>query len=85
MKKRKKKDPAPKPKRASLPKGLDPKIADAVTANAATVHATAFPQADVIARLGFAKIQAGEIVTPEALDATYIRRTDAELKLSTML
>jgi tRNA threonylcarbamoyladenosine biosynthesis protein TsaB len=38
------------------------------------------PRADAIARLGFEKIQAGEIVTPEALDATYIRRTDAEIK-----
>jgi tRNA threonylcarbamoyladenosine biosynthesis protein TsaB len=61
----------------------DPKIADAVRATSATAHAVALPQADAIARLGFAKIQAGEIVTPEALDASYIRRTDAELKLST--
>ncbi len=38
------------------------------------------PRADAIARLGFEKIQAGEIVSPEALDATYIRRTDAEIK-----
>jgi tRNA threonylcarbamoyladenosine biosynthesis protein TsaB len=39
------------------------------------------PSADAIARLGFEKIKAGEIVTPEALDASYIRRTDAEVKL----
>jgi len=38
------------------------------------------PRADAIARQGFEKIQAGEIVSPEALDATYIRRTDAEIK-----
>jgi tRNA threonylcarbamoyladenosine biosynthesis protein TsaB len=38
------------------------------------------PRAGAIARLGFEKIQAGEIVSPEALDATYIRRTDAEIK-----
>jgi tRNA threonylcarbamoyladenosine biosynthesis protein TsaB len=38
------------------------------------------PRADAIARLGFGKIQAGEIVSPEALDATYIRRSDAEIK-----
>ena len=30
--------------------------------------------------LGCEKIQAGEIVSPEALDATYIRRSDAEVK-----
>ena len=39
------------------------------------------PSADAIARLGFDKIKAGEIVTPETLDASYIRRTDAEVKL----
>jgi tRNA threonylcarbamoyladenosine biosynthesis protein TsaB len=39
------------------------------------------PSADAIARLGFEKIKAGEIVTPEILDASYIRRTDAEVKL----
>lgn len=38
------------------------------------------PRADAIARLGAEKIQAGEILSPEALDATYIRRTDAEIK-----
>lgn len=61
----------------------DPKIADVTKAARVTVHSVAFPQADTIARLGFAKIQGGEIVTPEALDASYIRRTDAELHLST--
>ncbi len=63
----------------------DQKIAGAVKAPGVTVHAPPLPQADAIARLGFAKIQAGETVTPEALDATYIRRTDAELRLSTTL
>ena len=63
----------------------DQKIADAVKAVGVTVHGVALPQADAIARLGFEKIRAGETVTPEALDATYIRRTDAELKLSTTL
>lgn len=38
------------------------------------------PRADAIARLGFEKIEAGEVVSPEALDATYIRRSDAEIK-----
>ncbi len=38
------------------------------------------PRADAIARLGFEKIQAGEVVSVEALDANYIRRSDAELK-----
>jgi tRNA A37 threonylcarbamoyladenosine modification protein TsaB len=32
-----------------------------------------------IARLGWRKIQLGETVTPEQLEANYIRRTDAEM------
>lgn len=35
--------------------------------------------AGTIARLGFSKIQAGQTVTPETLEANYIRRTDAEM------
>ena len=31
------------------------------------------PRADVVAQLGWRKISAGEIVSPEALDANYIR------------
>jgi hypothetical protein len=38
------------------------------------------PKADAIARIGYEKIRAGEVVSPEILDANYIRRTDAELK-----
>jgi tRNA threonylcarbamoyladenosine biosynthesis protein TsaB len=37
------------------------------------------PQADAIARLGYLKIQAGQTILPETLDATYIRRSDAEI------
>jgi tRNA threonylcarbamoyladenosine biosynthesis protein TsaB len=37
------------------------------------------PHADVVARAGQGKILRGEIVLPEALDANYIRRSDAEL------
>jgi tRNA threonylcarbamoyladenosine biosynthesis protein TsaB len=40
------------------------------------------PTADAIAWLGFEKIGEGETVSPEALDALYIRRSDAEIKLS---
>ena len=32
-----------------------------------------------VARLGWRKIQSGETVTPEQLEANYIRRTDAEM------
>jgi tRNA threonylcarbamoyladenosine biosynthesis protein TsaB len=37
------------------------------------------PRADVIARLGWAKIQSGETIAPGDLEANYIRRTDAEI------
>ena len=37
------------------------------------------PQSDVIARLGALKIAAGLAISPEALDANYIRRSDAEI------
>ena len=33
------------------------------------------PRSDVIARLGWRKIQAGEIVSPEDLEANYLRRS----------
>jgi hypothetical protein len=32
-----------------------------------------------VARLGWRKIQAGDTVAPEQLEANYIRRTDAEM------
>ncbi|MGH9496578.1 MAG: tRNA (adenosine(37)-N6)-threonylcarbamoyltransferase complex dimerization subunit type 1 TsaB [Candidatus Sulfotelmatobacter sp.] len=35
--------------------------------------------AEMIARLGIGKLQAGEIVAPDKLDANYIQRTDAEI------
>jgi tRNA threonylcarbamoyladenosine biosynthesis protein TsaB len=38
------------------------------------------PKADSAARLGFEKIRAGGTVSADALDANYIRRSDAELK-----
>jgi len=37
------------------------------------------PGAQMIARLGWRKLQAGEVVTPEQLEANYIRRSDAEI------
>jgi len=35
--------------------------------------------AAAVAQLGWRKIQSGETVTPERLEANYIRRTDAEM------
>ncbi len=54
----------------------------AATALRASGHAVGVvrqPQADLIARIGYHKIMAGQTVTPEALDANYIRRSDAEI------
>lgn len=36
-------------------------------------------RAETIAQVGWKKLQAGETVTPETLEANYIRRTDAEI------
>lgn len=37
------------------------------------------PEAEMIAQLGWKKLQAGETVMPEQLEANYIRRSDAEI------
>jgi len=37
------------------------------------------PRSDIIARLGWKKIHAGETVSPDELEANYIRRSDAEI------
>jgi len=37
------------------------------------------PNAEAIARFGWKKLQAGETVSPEALEANYMRRSDAEM------
>jgi tRNA threonylcarbamoyladenosine biosynthesis protein TsaB len=44
-----------------------------------SVIAVAPPDAAMIARLGWRKLQAGETCSPEKLEANYIRRTDAEI------
>ncbi len=57
----------------------DRSIAD-VTRNAGLhVEEIERPRADAIARLGWKKIRAGDVVSPEALEANYIRRSDAEI------
>jgi len=43
------------------------------------------PRSDAIARLGWHKILTGETVSPEALDANYIRRSDDEIFSKTSL
>jgi tRNA threonylcarbamoyladenosine biosynthesis protein TsaB len=58
----------------------DVRIAELLREGELSVTQIDFPKADAIARIGFEKIRAGEIVSPETLDANYIRRSDAELK-----
>jgi tRNA threonylcarbamoyladenosine biosynthesis protein TsaB len=50
-------------------------------ADAAGLSVSTLPpiSAAAVARLGWRKIQSGETVTPEQLEANYIRRTDAEM------
>jgi tRNA threonylcarbamoyladenosine biosynthesis protein TsaB len=56
----------------------DPTIAAAVEAVGLSPQLLPINAASV-ARLGWRKVRSGETVTPEALDANYIRRTDAEM------
>ena len=58
----------------------DDKIAAAAQARGLSTILVELPRADIIARLGFAKIRAGNVIPPDALDANYIRRTDAEVR-----
>jgi tRNA threonylcarbamoyladenosine biosynthesis protein TsaB len=53
----------------------------AESAGAAGLAVSTLPpiSAAEVARLGWRKIQSGETVTPEQLEANYIRRTDAEM------
>jgi len=43
------------------------------------VFPVATPSAEMISRLGWQKLQAGKTVSPEQLEANYIRRSDAEI------
>jgi len=43
------------------------------------VEEVARPGSEAIARLGWEKIQKGETISPEMLEANYIRRSDAEI------
>jgi tRNA threonylcarbamoyladenosine biosynthesis protein TsaB len=54
-------------------------LADAARNAGLQVKGIARPQSDAIAQLGWRKILAGDTVSPEALDANYIRRSDAEI------
>ncbi len=57
----------------------DSALAEAAGAAGLSVSTLAPISADAVARLGWRKIQSEETVTPELLEANYIRRTDAEI------
>jgi tRNA threonylcarbamoyladenosine biosynthesis protein TsaB len=57
----------------------DQSLAEAARAAGLSVSLVEAIDAGAIARLGWRKIEAGETVSPEQLEANYIRRTDAEI------
>ncbi len=57
----------------------DKSVTDAATAAGLRVQDMERPRSDAIARIGWRKIQLGETTSAEALDANYIRRSDAEI------
>jgi tRNA threonylcarbamoyladenosine biosynthesis protein TsaB len=56
-----------------------PSIADTARKSGMIVEKIPDPRADVIARIGWEKIQSHETIAPEDLEANYIRRSDAEI------
>jgi tRNA threonylcarbamoyladenosine biosynthesis protein TsaB len=60
---------------------VTPDVALAGAARAAELNVVELPalSAEAVARLGWLKIQSGETVRPDQLEANYIRRTDAEM------
>jgi tRNA A37 threonylcarbamoyladenosine modification protein TsaB len=57
----------------------DPTWDSVARAAGLSVVAADLPNAEMIARLGWTKLQAGETVSPEQLEANYMRRSDAEM------
>ncbi|HEX4486658.1 MAG TPA: hypothetical protein VH088_10350, partial [Terriglobales bacterium] len=54
-------------------------VAIAARAASLEVKEISRPRADAFLRIGVKKLQAKELVSPEDLEANYIRRSDAEL------
>ncbi len=57
----------------------DAALAAIARAAGVPVELIAYPSSGLIARLGWEHLQRGETVSPEALEANYIRRSDAEI------
>ena len=57
----------------------DPALAELASSSHSAVAVVTPPGSEVIARIGARKLLAGETVSVEALDANYLRRSDAEI------
>lgn len=57
----------------------DDSVAAAARAGGIEIEQITYPGSEAIARLGWAKLRAGQVVSPESLEANYIRRSDAEI------
>ena len=60
----------------------DERLADLLRGKGIDVDVVEWPRSDAVARLGWRKIQAGDTILPEQLEANYIRRSDAEISLN---
>jgi tRNA threonylcarbamoyladenosine biosynthesis protein TsaB len=57
----------------------DPALAELASSSHSAVVVVTPPGSEVVARIGARKLLAGETVSVEALDANYLRRSDAEI------
>jgi tRNA threonylcarbamoyladenosine biosynthesis protein TsaB len=57
----------------------DPALAELASSSHSAVAVVTPPGSDVIARIGAGKLLSGKTVSVEALDANYLRRSDAEI------
>ncbi len=57
----------------------DATVAAAIRASGIPAKEIERPRSDAIARLGWKKLQAGQVISAEDLEANYIRRSDAEI------
>lgn len=57
----------------------DQVLAEFATGRGVSVARVSMPNVEMIARVGWQRLEAGQTVTPEHLEANYIRRSDAEI------
>jgi tRNA threonylcarbamoyladenosine biosynthesis protein TsaB len=57
----------------------DAALAEKIRAAGIQVELIAYPNSGVLARLGWEHLQRGDTVLPDALEANYLRRSDAEI------